>query len=98
MNMGWWYWECDTKEGPGREGEGEDLEGTGEEGAAAEDWEKGGKSGMGREDGGGALLNAGPAHLVEGGEGPLSFGGELLSMEKGVLSDLSTKRFSWKLV
>lgn len=97
----WWYimtgWEWDAKEGPEKEG---DLEGegrAGEEGVAVvAAAAKGGKSGMGKLEGGGALLNAGPAHLVEGGEGPLSLGGEEPSREKeGVLS---TKRFSWKLV
>lgn len=37
---------------------------------------KGGKSGSGKLLGGGALLNAGPAHLTEGGDGPFSLGGE----------------------
>lgn len=48
----------------------------------------GGKSGSGKLLGGGALLNAGPAHLLEVGEGPFSFGGEPLSNEN--FSDLST--------
>jgi hypothetical protein len=49
-----------------------------------EDGLKGGKSGMGRLLGGGALLNAGPAHLLgAGGEGPLSLGGEPLKEKEG---------------
>ena len=58
---------------------------------------KGGKSGMGRLLGGGALLNAGPAHrLAGGGEGPFSSldGRGLPSRDKGGEEwDLST-RFS----
>jgi hypothetical protein len=66
-------------------GAGGELEGV--DGAAAAGL-KGGKSGMGKLLGGGALLNAGPAHRF-------GLGGELLSSEKeGELSVLST-RFSW---
>jgi hypothetical protein len=88
--MGGWV----TKEEPEREriGLGEERVWEAEESAAA-GWRtglKGGKSGMGRLLGGGALENAGPAQRealggdVEGGEVPLrvSFGGELLSREK----------------
>jgi len=48
--------------------------------------EKGGKSGNGKLLGGGALLNAGPAHLFGVGEGPLFLGGEPLSTCGDVLS------------
>lgn len=61
------------------------VDGGGEEEAVGA---KGGKSGIGKLLGGGALLNAGPAHLLEEGEVPLSFGGEPLTNE--TLSVLST--------
>jgi hypothetical protein len=72
-------------------GWGEEEEtGWGAEEGGEEDWgSKGGKSGKGKLLGGGALLNAGPAHLLEVGEGPLSFGGEPLTSDER-LSVLST--------
>lgn len=79
--------------GTGGEDEGGEEDGGEEERVAA--GLKGGKSGMGRLLGGGALVNAGPAHLSRGGEGPLGcLMGELgLGGNNGELSVLST-RFS----
>lgn len=65
-----------AEDGGGDE-EGED-DGDGDEDRGGEAGWKGGKSGIGKLLGGGALLNAGPAHLLGVGDGPLSLGGEPL--------------------